>query len=80
MGYVVKKSPLLTQNKKEASEATNIVINDKISLTQAMKKLKKECNLVCPRVWKTLSCRNVKMIMQVLVIFINTSLQKFKRP
>jgi D-beta-D-heptose 7-phosphate kinase / D-beta-D-heptose 1-phosphate adenosyltransferase len=37
---------LLTPNKKEASEATNIVINDKKSLTLAMQKLKKKCNLV----------------------------------
>jgi len=36
---------LLTPNKKEASEATNFVIKDNKSLTQAIKSLKKQCNL-----------------------------------
>ena len=36
---------LLTPNKKEASEATNSVIKDNKSLTQAIKILKKQCNL-----------------------------------
>jgi D-beta-D-heptose 7-phosphate kinase / D-beta-D-heptose 1-phosphate adenosyltransferase len=36
---------LLTPNKKEASEATNIVIKDKESLKQAMIILKDQCNL-----------------------------------
>jgi len=36
---------LLTPNKKEASEATNIVINDSKSLTQALMSLQKQCNL-----------------------------------
>ena len=36
---------LLTPNKKEASEATNSVIKDNKSLTQAIKSLKKQCNL-----------------------------------
>jgi D-beta-D-heptose 7-phosphate kinase / D-beta-D-heptose 1-phosphate adenosyltransferase len=36
---------LLTPNKKEASEASNIKIVDKKSLHQAIKKLKSQCNL-----------------------------------
>ena len=36
---------LLTPNKKEASEATNSVINDNESLTKSIKSLKKKCNL-----------------------------------
>ena len=36
---------LLTPNIKEASEATNIPINDNISLKKAIKCLKKQCNL-----------------------------------
>ena len=36
---------LLTPNKKEASEATNSVINDNESLTKSIKSLKKQCNL-----------------------------------
>jgi len=40
-----KGAYLLTPNKKEASEATNILINDNNSLTQAMQRLKKQCNL-----------------------------------
>ncbi|MDA8905283.1 D-glycero-beta-D-manno-heptose-7-phosphate kinase [Candidatus Thioglobus sp.] len=40
-----KGAYLLTPNKKEASEATNIVIKDNDSLTKAMLSLKKQCNL-----------------------------------
>jgi len=40
-----KGAYLLTPNKKEASEATNIVIKDNESLTEAMLSLKKQCNL-----------------------------------
>jgi len=40
-----KGAYLLTPNKKEASEATNIIINDNESLTEAMLSLKKQCNL-----------------------------------
>ena len=36
---------LLTPNKKEASEATHLVIKDNESLTQAIKSLKEQCNL-----------------------------------
>ena len=36
---------LLTPNKKEAIEATGISINDNESLTEALQKLKKQCNL-----------------------------------
>jgi D-beta-D-heptose 7-phosphate kinase / D-beta-D-heptose 1-phosphate adenosyltransferase len=36
---------LLTPNKKEASEATNVPIKDNESLTQAIKSLKDQCNL-----------------------------------
>ena len=36
---------LLTPNKKEASEATNLVIKDDSSLNQAIKSLKEQCNL-----------------------------------
>jgi D-beta-D-heptose 7-phosphate kinase / D-beta-D-heptose 1-phosphate adenosyltransferase len=36
---------LLTPNIKEASEATNITINDNSSLKKAIKSLKKQCNL-----------------------------------
>ena len=36
---------LLTPNKKEAGEATNLVIQDNKSLAQAIKMLKKQCNL-----------------------------------
>jgi D-beta-D-heptose 7-phosphate kinase / D-beta-D-heptose 1-phosphate adenosyltransferase len=36
---------LLTPNKKEASEATNINIKDNASLTKAISKLKTDCNL-----------------------------------
>ena len=36
---------LLTPNKKEASEATHLVIKDNESLTQAIKNLKEQCNL-----------------------------------
>ena len=36
---------LLTPNKKEASEATNIYIKNNDSLVQAIKSLKKQCNL-----------------------------------
>jgi len=38
---------LLTPNKKEASEATNIIIKDSASLTSALVKLKEQCNLAC---------------------------------
>ncbi len=38
---------LLTPNKKEASEATGIVIKDDASLTQALVHLKKTCDLEC---------------------------------
>jgi len=36
---------LLTPNKKEASEATNIMINDSDSLTKALQSLQEKCNL-----------------------------------
>lgn len=38
---------LLTPNKKEASEATGIVINDESSLKKALLNLKERCNLEC---------------------------------
>ena len=38
---------LLTPNKKEASEATNIIIKDNESLTSALLKLKEQYNLAC---------------------------------
>lgn len=38
---------LLTPNKKEASEATGIVIKDDLSLRQALLSLKKTCDLEC---------------------------------
>ena len=38
-----KGAYLLTPNKKEASEATNIIIKDNESLTQAIKSLKDQC-------------------------------------
>jgi D-beta-D-heptose 7-phosphate kinase/D-beta-D-heptose 1-phosphate adenosyltransferase len=40
-----KNAYLLTPNKKEASEATRIIIKDNISLIQALKNLKEKCNL-----------------------------------
>ena len=40
-----KGAYLLTPNKKEASEATNIVIKDKESLTKVIKNLKEKCDL-----------------------------------
>jgi len=40
-----KGAYLLTPNKKEASDATNISINDPESLTKALQNLKKQCNL-----------------------------------
>lgn len=40
-----KGAYLLTPNKKEASEATNIDIKDDVSLTQAIVKLKTKCDL-----------------------------------
>tara|TARA_B100000795_G_scaffold173849_1_gene131184 strand:- start:17 stop:1441 length:1425 start_codon:yes stop_codon:yes gene_type:complete len=40
-----KGAYLLTPNKKEASEATNITINDSESLTHAIRKLKEQYNL-----------------------------------
>jgi D-beta-D-heptose 7-phosphate kinase / D-beta-D-heptose 1-phosphate adenosyltransferase len=40
-----KDAYLLTPNKKEASEATNIVIKDTESLTRALLSLKEQCNL-----------------------------------
>lgn len=40
-----KDAYLLTPNKKEASEATNIDIKDDVSLTQAIVKLKTKCDL-----------------------------------
>jgi D-beta-D-heptose 7-phosphate kinase/D-beta-D-heptose 1-phosphate adenosyltransferase len=40
-----KGAYLLTPNKKEASEATNIEINDDLSLNKAIKDLKTKCNL-----------------------------------
>ena len=40
-----KDAYLLTPNKKEAGEATHSVINDNASLSLAIKKLKKQCNL-----------------------------------
>jgi D-beta-D-heptose 7-phosphate kinase / D-beta-D-heptose 1-phosphate adenosyltransferase len=40
-----KGSYLLTPNKKEASEATQITIKDDVSLTQAITQLKLECDL-----------------------------------
>jgi len=41
-----KGAYLLTPNKKEASEATNVIIKDNESLIQALKSLKEQCNLV----------------------------------
>lgn len=38
---------LLTPNKKEASEATGIVINDEVSLKKALLSLKETCDLEC---------------------------------
>ena len=43
--YKYKGAYLLTPNKKEASEATNIIIKDNESLTRAIKNLQKQCNL-----------------------------------
>ena len=40
-----KGAYLLTPNKKEASEATNIIIKDNVSLAQALLSLKEQCNL-----------------------------------
>jgi D-beta-D-heptose 7-phosphate kinase / D-beta-D-heptose 1-phosphate adenosyltransferase len=40
-----KGAYLLTPNKKEAGEATNVIINDKKSLKKALQKLKNQCNL-----------------------------------
>jgi D-beta-D-heptose 7-phosphate kinase/D-beta-D-heptose 1-phosphate adenosyltransferase len=40
-----KGAYLLTPNKKEASEASNIIINNNESLTHALVKLKNQCNL-----------------------------------
>lgn len=40
-----KGAYLLTPNKKEASEATNISIKDSVSLTHAIRKLKEKCDL-----------------------------------
>ncbi len=40
-----KGAYLLTPNKKEASEATQINIKDEVSLTQAITQLKKQCSL-----------------------------------
>jgi len=40
-----KGAYLLTPNKKEASEATQVTIKDEISLTQAITQLKTECDL-----------------------------------
>ena len=40
-----KGAYLLTPNKKEAYEATNVIIKDHNSLTQAIKILKQQCNL-----------------------------------
>lgn len=40
-------SYLLTPNKKEASEATGIVINDEVSLKKALLSLKETCDLEC---------------------------------
>ena len=42
-----KGAYLLTPNKKEASEATNILIKDNDSLTKALLSLKEQCNLTC---------------------------------
>ena len=42
-----KGAYLLTPNKKEASEATNILIKDNDSLTKALLRLKEQCNLTC---------------------------------
>jgi len=41
-----KGAYLLTPNKKEASEASNIIIKDNKSLTKALVSLKEQCNLV----------------------------------
>ena len=61
-----KGAYLLTPNKKEASEATGIVIKDNQSLSQAMLSLKEQCNLEVPLV--TLSEQGVAVFVNELHI------------
>lgn len=58
---------LLTPNKKEASQATNINITDKQSLTQAITKLKIDCQLSVSLI--TLSEQGVAIYTDKLTIF-----------
>jgi len=58
---------LITPNKKEASEATNIKISDKITLTKAIKKLKSECDLEIPLI--TLSNQGIAIFDTELTIY-----------
>lgn len=62
-----KGAYLLTPNKKEASEATNINIIDNTSLAKAMLTLKKKCSLKIPLV--TLSEEGVALFDKKLQIF-----------
>jgi D-beta-D-heptose 7-phosphate kinase / D-beta-D-heptose 1-phosphate adenosyltransferase len=62
-----KGAYLLTPNKKEAYEATKIIIDDNESLTKALIKLKEECNLTYSLI--TLSEQGVAIFDEALRIY-----------
>jgi len=66
---------LLTPNKKEASEATNIIIKDKESLKKAMMILKEQCNLALSLV--TLSDEGIAFFDNKLRIYPTTAREVF---
>ena len=70
-----KDAFLLTPNKKEASEATNIDIQDDNSLIKAIVQLKKQCNLKVSLI--TLSGRGIATYENELVVQPTTSKEVF---
>ena len=62
-----KNAFLLTPNKKEASEATNINIKDKESLIEALNSLNSQCNLKLPLI--TLSEQGIAILQDELNIY-----------
>ena len=70
-----KDSFLLTPNIKEAGEATNIVINDEVSLLNAISKLKNDCNLDLSLI--TMSEKGVAVYDGNLKIYPTTSVEVF---
>ena len=70
-----KGAYLLTPNKKEASEATNISISDSQSLTKALQNLKEQCNLKVSLI--TLSEQGIALFDNELRIYPTASREVF---